>query len=121
MSEPRRRLWIVRLTAGTAAPAKRGGRNRGRTGWWSFGPGNAARCGRGAVRFARIVPVPAMASRTPAFHPEETLLAKPNYEFQKRQKELEKKRKQEEKKQRKLERQAPPAEEGSAPAPTDPA
>jgi hypothetical protein len=31
-------------------------------------------------------------------------LAKPNYQFQKRQKELEKLRKQEEKKQRKLER-----------------
>lgn len=33
------------------------------------------------------------------------ILAKPNYSFQKRQKELEKKKKKEEKKQRKLEKQ----------------
>ena len=36
-------------------------------------------------------------------------LAKPNFQFQKRQKELEKKKKQEEKRQRKLERHAVPA------------
>jgi hypothetical protein len=48
-------------------------------------------------------------------------LAKPNYEFQKRQKELEKKRKQEEKKQRKLERQVVPGEEPPQPEPADPA
>jgi Skp family chaperone for outer membrane proteins len=40
-------------------------------------------------------------------------LAKPNFEFQKRQKELEKKRKKEEKKQRKLDRAAAPPAEGS--------
>lgn len=39
------------------------------------------------------------------------LLAKPNYSFQKRQKELAKKKKKEEKKQRKLEKQEIPAEE----------
>ena len=36
-------------------------------------------------------------------------LAKPNFQFQKRQRELEKKRKQEEKRQRKLERTHPAA------------
>jgi hypothetical protein len=41
-------------------------------------------------------------------------LAKPNFQYQKRQKELEKKRKQEEKRQRKLERNQ------AAPAPGDP-
>ncbi len=40
-------------------------------------------------------------------------MAKPNFEFQKRQKELEKKRKKEEKKQRKLDRAAAPPTEGS--------
>jgi hypothetical protein len=43
-------------------------------------------------------------------------LAKPNFEFQKRQKELEKKRKKEEKKQKKLDRaaaEAQPAEPGA--------
>jgi len=47
-------------------------------------------------------------------------LAKPNYEFQKRQKELEKKRKKEEKKQRKLERAAPEAGTEGEPAPDTP-
>jgi hypothetical protein len=49
-------------------------------------------------------------------------LAKPNYEFQKRQKELEKKRKKEEKKLRKEERAVDPAapESGSAPTATEP-
>ncbi len=47
-------------------------------------------------------------------------MAKPNFEFQKRQKELEKKRKKEEKKQKKLDRAAAqaPADE-SAPAPAE--
>ncbi|HEV2220551.1 MAG TPA: hypothetical protein VGV08_08335 [Casimicrobiaceae bacterium] len=40
-------------------------------------------------------------------------MAKPNFEFQKRQKELEKKRKKEEKKQRKLDRAAAQPAEGS--------
>ena len=40
-------------------------------------------------------------------------MAKPNFEFQKRQKELEKKRKKEEKKQRKLDRAAAPPAEGA--------
>lgn len=42
-------------------------------------------------------------------------MAKPNFEFQKRQKELEKKRKKEEKKQKKLERATSqaPGEEGA--------
>ncbi len=47
-------------------------------------------------------------------------MPKPNYEFQKRQKELEKKRKKEEKKQRKLERAATEAGPGEAPAPDTP-
>jgi hypothetical protein len=52
-------------------------------------------------------------------------LAKPNFQFQKRQKELEKKKKQEEKRLRKLERHAVPAEDPLAPpttgeAPTEP-
>jgi hypothetical protein len=45
-------------------------------------------------------------------------LAKPNFEFQKRQKELEKKRKKEEKKQKKLDRAAaesPAPESGATP------
>ncbi|MEO9136824.1 MAG: hypothetical protein ABI316_09515 [Casimicrobiaceae bacterium] len=45
-------------------------------------------------------------------------MAKPNFEFQKRQKELEKKRKKEEKKQKKLDRaaaQAPAADNPLAP------
>ena len=44
-------------------------------------------------------------------------MAKPNFEFQKRQKELEKKRKKEEKLKRKQERHAPPVTEG---APAEP-
>jgi hypothetical protein len=50
-------------------------------------------------------------------------LAKPNYEFQKRQKELEKKRKKEEKKLRKEERATDPAaaENGAAPVTPEPA
>jgi hypothetical protein len=44
-------------------------------------------------------------------------LAKPNFGFQKRQKELEKKRKKEEKLKRKLEKNAPPAVEAAPPAP----
>jgi hypothetical protein len=44
-------------------------------------------------------------------------LAKPNFGYQKRQKELEKKRKKEEKMKRKLERQAQPAGEAPPPAP----
>jgi len=46
-------------------------------------------------------------------------LAKPNFEFQKRQKELEKKRKKEEKKQKKLDRAAaesPSPEPGATPS-----
>ena len=46
-------------------------------------------------------------------------MAKPNYEYQKRQKELEKKRKKEEKLKRKQERQGAPAdgEAGATPPP----
>jgi len=44
-------------------------------------------------------------------------LAKPNFGYQKRQKELEKKRKKEEKMKRKLEKNAPPAAEAPPPAP----
>lgn len=49
-------------------------------------------------------------------------MAKPNYEFQKRQKELEKKRKKEEKKQRKEGRaaDAPAPESGATPGSTEP-
>ena len=49
---------------------------------------------------------------------EDAHLAKPNFEFQKRQKELEKKRKKEEKKQKKLDRaaaQSPTADTASTP------
>jgi hypothetical protein len=46
-----------------------------------------------------------------------TLLAKPNYQFEKRQKELAKKRKQEEKQKRKAAKnESPPAEGGSSPS-----
>jgi hypothetical protein len=44
-------------------------------------------------------------------------LAKPNFEYQKRQKELEKKRKKEEKLKKRQERHAPPAGEAPAPEP----
>jgi hypothetical protein len=44
-------------------------------------------------------------------------LAKPNFGYQKRQKELEKKRKKEEKLKKKLERNAPPATDVPTPAP----
>ena len=44
-------------------------------------------------------------------------LAKPNFGYQKRQKELEKKRKKEEKIKKKLEKNAPPAADEPAPAP----
>ena len=44
-------------------------------------------------------------------------MAKPNFQFQKRQKELEKKKKQEEKRLRKQERHAVPAADPLAPAP----
>lgn len=43
-------------------------------------------------------------------------LAKPNFAYQKRQKELEKKRKKEEKLKRKLEKSAPPAADAPPPA-----
>jgi len=43
-------------------------------------------------------------------------LAKPNFGYQKRQKELEKKRKKEEKMKRKLEKNAPPAADAPVPA-----
>jgi len=44
-------------------------------------------------------------------------LAKPNFQFEKRQRELAKKRKKEEKLQRKLEKNQPQSEAGSDPAP----
>jgi hypothetical protein len=44
-------------------------------------------------------------------------LAKPNFGYQKRQKELEKKRKKEEKMKRKLEKNATPAADAPPPAP----
>jgi hypothetical protein len=44
-------------------------------------------------------------------------LAKPNFGYQKRQKELEKKRKKEEKMKKKLEKNAAPAADAPAPAP----
>jgi hypothetical protein len=43
-------------------------------------------------------------------------LAKPNFAYQKRQKELEKKRKKEEKLKRKVEKNAPPATDAPPPA-----
>jgi uncharacterized membrane-anchored protein YhcB (DUF1043 family) len=45
-------------------------------------------------------------------------LAKPNFQFQKRQKELEKKKKQEEKRLRKLERHTAPTADPQAPPPS---
>lgn len=48
-------------------------------------------------------------------------LAKPNFGYQKRQKELEKKRKKEEKLKRKLEKGAAPAEDAAASADAPPA
>ena len=58
--------------------------------------------------------MPSTLTRTPN-------LAKPNFEFQKRQKELEKKRKKEEKKQKKLDRAAaqPPAADNASSTPTE--
>jgi len=47
-------------------------------------------------------------------------LAKPNFQFEKRQRELAKKRKKEEKLQRKLEKNQPPSESGSAPEAGEP-
>lgn len=47
-------------------------------------------------------------------------MAKPNYNFEKRQRELAKKKKQDEKRQRKLEKNARPAAELEAPAPEVP-
>lgn len=41
-------------------------------------------------------------------------MAKPNYQFEKRQKELEKKKKQEQKRLRKLAEHQPPGEDGTA-------
>jgi hypothetical protein len=59
---------------------------------------------------------PCRPHRPDPFTPSRSVaLAKPNYEYQKRQKELEKKRKKEEKLKRKQERQAVPGE-GDAPA-----
>jgi hypothetical protein len=56
-----------------------------------------------------------VASPDPFTPSRSVALAKPNYEYQKRQKELEKKRKKEEKLKRKQERAATPGE-GDAPA-----
>ena len=46
-------------------------------------------------------------------------MAKPNFEYQKRQKELEKKKKKEEKLQRRLEKKSPPPGEGTPEAMPD--
>ena len=75
----------------------------------------AAPIGNGRRPFVPIGCVP--------FEQGEHNLAKPNFGYQKRQKELEKKRKKEEKMKRKLEKNAPPTEEAAAPAPegTEPA
>lgn len=48
-------------------------------------------------------------------------MAKPNYQFEKRQRELEKKRKKEEKAQRKAQGHAEPSQEPDEGAPQDPA
>lgn len=47
-------------------------------------------------------------------------MAKPNYNFEKRQRELAKKKKQDEKRRRKLDKQSAPAVEAEPPAPGDP-
>jgi hypothetical protein len=80
----------------------------------------AALCG--IIRLARRKPQQPPRSST---RPEDTTLAKPNFEYQKRQRELEKKKKQEEKRLKKQERAAattageapPPAAPDEAPAP----
>jgi hypothetical protein len=52
--------------------------------------------------------------------PKEIILAKPNYSFEKRQKELAKKKKKEEKRQQKLEKQkSPEAEKETLDSPED--
>ena len=73
---------------------------------------DAAMARRSSLRFAAATPPQG-----------EHNLAKPNFGYQKRQKELEKKRKKEEKMKKKLEKNAPPAEDAAAPAPegTEPA
>jgi hypothetical protein len=65
-------------------------------------------------------PARASAVRRPCASPQlkkGDALAKPNFQFQKRQKELEKKKKQEEKRLRKLERHAPPPADPQNPPP----
>ena len=49
----------------------------------------------------------------------EIVLAKPNYQFEKRQRDLEKKKKQEEKRQRKLADKKPDGDEGTQASPDD--
>ena len=67
--------------------------------------------GREATAGDRAAPIdPSHFSRSVA-------LAKPNFEYQKRQKELEKKRKKEEKLKRRQERHAAPADGEAPPAP----
>jgi hypothetical protein len=76
----------------------------------------------GIIRLAHRNPQVPPPSST---RPEDTTLAKPNFEYQKRQKELEKKKKKEEKRLKKQERAAaaatgetaPPAEPDETPAP----
>jgi hypothetical protein len=64
-----------------------------------------------------IVSDAAPATSRQVLSPKGDALAKPNFQFQKRQKELEKKKKQEEKRQRKLERHTAPADPLAPPAP----
>lgn len=76
--------------------------------------GVGAKCRLAVRHFGRIL-------RTSTIEPnrwKDDKLAKPNYQYEKRQKDLAKKKKQEEKRLRKLEKGAVPAGDGSAPAPT---
>jgi uncharacterized protein involved in exopolysaccharide biosynthesis len=60
-----------------------------------------------------------LAGAAPSHNEKDRQLAKPNYEFQKRQKELAKKQKKEEKKLRKTLANEAPAGEEPPPAPAD--
>jgi len=76
-----------------------------------------------ATRLAHVATEEGSQSTPPLFfnthpiYPKEAILAKPNYQYEKRQKDLAKKKKQEEKRQRKLDKSnVPPAETPNQPS-----
>ena len=71
-----------------------------------------ASSGAGSARTQRALLLPLFMRTTACWRRGDTL-AKPNFEYQKRQKELEKKKKKEEKLQRRLEKKNPPPGEGT--------